>query len=79
MATQEKVRITIRLDADLLAHFKSEAAQTVRSEDPIGYQGLINEALREYIETEKYLRHIIDTGNHSVIDPQNPPPWWQPG
>lgn len=40
-----KKRIAIRIDADLVEYFKREAAQTVKSEHPAGYQTLINEAL----------------------------------
>ncbi len=40
----KKVAVTIRLDDDLVLFFKKKA-----SEDKIGYQTLINTALREYI------------------------------
>ena len=55
-----KVRITIRLDADIIEHFK----QRVHSMGGGNYQTLINDALREYIqahdkELESTLRKII--------------------
>ena len=48
-------RITIRIDDDLLEHFKREAAKSVHSENPCGYQTLINEALQECFDTREYL------------------------
>jgi uncharacterized protein (DUF4415 family) len=39
-----KMRITIKLDRDVIAHFKHQAAETAR-----GYQTLINDALRQYV------------------------------
>lgn len=56
-----KVRITIRLDEDLIDHFVTMAD---RSGGKIGYQTLINAALREYVEGktpkwEETLRRII--------------------
>ncbi len=55
-----KVRITIRLDADIIDHFK----QRVHQSGGGNYQTLINGALREYIQSrdrqlEKTLRRII--------------------
>ena len=55
-----KVRITIRLDADVIEHFK----RRVHSAGGGNYQTLINDALREYIrahdkELEDTLRKII--------------------
>jgi uncharacterized protein (DUF4415 family) len=55
-----KVRITIRLDADILEHFKS----IVHASGGGNYQTLINDALREHIEAhdkslEKVLRKVI--------------------
>lgn len=44
-----KVRITIRLDADILKWFKDEVGQANGG----SYQALINMALREYIESQK--------------------------
>ena len=56
-----KVRITIRLDEDLIEHFGAIAD---RSGGKTGYQTLINSALREYVEGktpkwEEALRRII--------------------
>jgi hypothetical protein len=56
MARQEKTRICIRIDSDLLARFQTESAQSAH---PIAYQTLINKALRRFIETEEGLQHII--------------------
>ena len=55
-----KVRITIRLDADIIEHFKNRVHATGGG----NYQTLINDALREYIqahdkELEITLRKII--------------------
>jgi len=55
-----KVRITIRLDADIVKHFKEE----VHSAGGGNYQTLINDALREHIHThneclEETLRKVI--------------------
>jgi len=59
-ATSGKTRITIRLDDDVLAWFRSQV------EDAGGgsYQSLINAALREYMqqrgsELEETLRRVI--------------------
>ena len=56
-----KVRITIRLDEDLIDYFGAIAD---RSGGKVGYQTLINSALREYLEGksprfEDTLRRII--------------------
>ena len=55
-----KVRITIRLDADIIEHFKN----IVEGVGGGNYQTLINEALREHTQThdkklEKTLRKVI--------------------
>ncbi len=55
-----KVRITIRLDADIINHFKAE----VNNAGGGNYQTFINEALREHIQShnkslEVTLRKII--------------------
>ena len=55
-----KERITIRLDADVIAHFK----RLVHEAGGGNYQTLINDALREYIQTrdhalEDTLRKVI--------------------
>jgi uncharacterized protein (DUF4415 family) len=56
-----KVRITIRLDEDLIDYFGMIAD---RSGGKVGYQTLINSALREYVEGktpkwEETLRRVI--------------------
>jgi len=55
-----KVRITIRLDGDIVEHFKS----LVHAAGGGNYQTLINDALREYIQAhdkslEDALRKVI--------------------
>ena len=55
-----KVRITIRLDADIIEYFKN----TVHEAGGGNYQTLINDALREHIQArdrglEKTLRKVI--------------------
>ena len=55
-----KVRITIRLDGDIIEHFKKIVHQAGGG----NYQTLINEALREHIQAhdnglEKTLRKVI--------------------
>ena len=55
-----KVRITIRLDADIIDHFKN----IVHDAGGGNYQTLINDALREHIQAqdkglEKTLRKLI--------------------
>lgn len=55
-----KTRITIRLDADLINHFKDQVNEAGGG----NYQTLINNALREHVESdkedlEKRLRKII--------------------
>jgi len=59
-AVPNKVRITIRLDADTVRWFKEK----VRQADGGSYQALINNALREYIERqaqplEDTLRRVV--------------------
>jgi uncharacterized protein (DUF4415 family) len=59
-ADNNKTRITIRLDSDLVDHFK----QLVHEAGGGNYQTLINNALREYVkndqdELELRLRKII--------------------
>jgi uncharacterized protein (DUF4415 family) len=58
---QGKTRITIRLDEDLVDHFLKEAD---KSGGAMGYQTLINDALRQFIEgkapkIEDTLRRIV--------------------
>jgi len=55
-----KVRITIRLDGDIIEHFKKQ----VHVAGGGNYQTLINDALRSYIQTqskplEETLRKVI--------------------
>jgi uncharacterized protein (DUF4415 family) len=55
-----KTRITIRLDRDILAWFRAQ----VHAAGGGNYQTLINEALREYVQTkdqmlEETLRRVI--------------------
>jgi uncharacterized protein (DUF4415 family) len=55
-----KTRITIRLDSDILAWFRAQ----VHAAGGGNYQTLINEALREYVQTrdqllEETLRRVI--------------------
>ena len=55
-----KVRITIRLDGDIVEHFK----RVVHDAGGGNYQTLINEALREHLQArdqrlEKTLRKVI--------------------
>jgi len=55
-----KVRITIRLDADIIDHFKNIVHKTGGG----NYQSLINDALREHIQAhdkglEKTIRKVI--------------------
>lgn len=60
-ADPNKVRITIRLDGDIIQHFKDQ----VLSAGGGNYQTLINDALRAYIEAsgkpplEDTLRRVI--------------------
>jgi uncharacterized protein (DUF4415 family) len=42
--TPKKTPTTIRLDDDIIIYFKKKA-----SEDKVGYQTLLNKALRDYI------------------------------
>ena len=56
-----KTRITIRIDDDLMDHFLKEAEA---SGGAVGYQTLINDALRQYVEGkapkfEDTLRRIV--------------------
>lgn len=59
-ADSTKMRITIRLDSDIIEHFK----QLVHQAGGGNYQTLINDALREHIKEddrslEKALRKVI--------------------
>jgi uncharacterized protein (DUF4415 family) len=58
---QGKTRITIRIDDDLMSHFLKEAD---KSGGTVGYQTLINDALRQFIDgkapkIEETLRRIV--------------------
>jgi uncharacterized protein (DUF4415 family) len=60
MPDPNKIRITIRLDADIIEHFK----KIVLGAGGGNYQTLINDALREHIQAqdkglEKALRKVI--------------------
>ena len=48
-ADSNKARITIRLDRDLIDHFK----QQVNEAGGGNYQSLLNNALREYVEKDQ--------------------------
>lgn len=54
-----KARITIYLDTDLVEHFKAEAADL-----KVGYQTLINRALRERMAGEK----VADVSADEVVE-----------
>jgi uncharacterized protein (DUF4415 family) len=59
--SRAKTRITIRLDEDLVDHFLKAADD---SGGTMGYQTLINEALRQHVEgkapkIEEMLRRIV--------------------
>jgi len=54
-----KIKITIRLDADIVDHFMARADE---SGGAVGYQTLINEALRRSVEApalEAIVRRVI--------------------
>ena len=55
-----KERITIRLDADVIAHFKQLAHEAGGG----NYQTLINDALREYIRAQD---HALEDTLRKVI------------
>ena len=62
-----KVRITIRLDEDIIDHFMQEAD---RSKGKIGYQSLINEALRTSItapKLEDMVRKVVREEIRAVV------------
>jgi uncharacterized protein (DUF4415 family) len=50
----EKVRITIRLDRDVVDHFRDQVRKAHRG----NYQTLINEALREYIQRPDLAKQV---------------------
>ncbi|MDA0745129.1 MAG: BrnA antitoxin family protein [bacterium] len=64
---QNKTRITIRVDTDVLNWFREKVHEAGGG----NYQTLINEALREYVSTldstlERTLRRVIREELHSV-------------
>jgi uncharacterized protein (DUF4415 family) len=66
-ASRNKVRITIRLDKDIVEWFKSQVAAAGGG----NYQTLLNEALRAYIAhreepLEKVLRRVVREELHGV-------------
>jgi uncharacterized protein (DUF4415 family) len=66
-AARGKVRITIRLDADIIEWFKAQ----VETAGGGNYQTLLNQALHEYISTsqeplEKVFRRIIREELHAL-------------
>lgn len=62
---QDKVRITIDIDADLFEHFTREAEKTLHSENPTDIAGLISEALRRDWELDEYDQHMIRKGRYT--------------
>lgn len=64
MARVDKTRICIRLDRDSLDYFVAKAE---RSGGKVGYQTLLNDALRRYIATEAALDHIIRDKLYTVV------------
>ncbi len=65
-ASRDRTRITIRIDDDVLAWFRSAA----HDEGGASYQSLINTALREHVAAgqgrlERTLRPVIRRGCHS--------------
>jgi uncharacterized protein (DUF4415 family) len=65
---RNKLRINIRIYADLVEHFKREAERTLKSENPAGYQTLINEALRECLDTREYLDRIVREERYRALE-----------
>ncbi len=59
-----KVKVTINLDGDLIQYFKDRA-----EEDDLGYQLLINRALREYVEGSKSENLAKEVGELLASDP----------
>ncbi len=50
----EKVRITIRLDRDIVDHFRDQVRKAHRG----NYQTMINEALREHIQRPSLAQQV---------------------
>jgi len=68
-ADPNKKRITIRLDGDIIDHFKQRVFDTGGG----NYQTLINDALREYMQIqskplEETLRKVIREGMDTSVD-----------
>ena len=66
-ASGNKLRITIRLDKDIIEWFKSQ----VEAAGGGNYQTLLNDALREYVAhreepLEKILRRVVREELHAV-------------
>ena len=66
---QGKTRITIRLDEELVDYFLKEAD---KSGGAMGYQTLINDALRQFVEgkapkIEETLRRIVREETKAVV------------
>ena len=66
---QGKTRITIRLDEELVDYFLKEAD---KSGGTMGYQTLINDALRQFVEgkvpkIEETLRRIVREETKAVV------------
>ena len=59
-----KVKVTINLDGDLVQYFKDRA-----EEDDLGYQLLINRALREFVEGNKTEQLAKEIGQLLGSDP----------
>ncbi|MCR4308007.1 MAG: BrnA antitoxin family protein [Candidatus Berkelbacteria bacterium] len=66
-----KLRITIRLDGDIISHFKRKVLEAGGG----NYQSSINQALREFIEAdskllEERLRKVIREELRQVSEPR---------
>ena len=59
-----RVKITINIDSDIVKHFKD-----LSKERGLGYQLLINEALREQIEGSSVERMAKEVGQILLSDP----------
>lgn len=51
---QEKIRITIRLDRDIVTHFRDKVRKAHRG----NYQSLINDALRDYLRRPSIAQQV---------------------
>lgn len=52
----EKERITIKLDVDVIAHFKAESERTLAP-----YQTLINAALRKQVQLDQCIANVASS------------------